>query len=73
MHINYTIMFILCRSHVYDAVELQSQKVKTSTTTDCEYELVDSSSKITSTTKSSQDIKADTIESQENPTYVATN
>ena len=66
-------MFILCRSHVYDAVELQSQKVKTSTTTDCEYELVDSSSKIPSTTKSSQDIKADTIESQENPAYVATN
>ena len=73
MLISYTIMFILYRSHVYDAVELQSQKVKTSTTTDYEYALVSSSSKITSTTKFSQDIKADTIELQDNPAYVATN
>ena len=73
MLISYTIMFILYRSHVYNAVELQSQKVKTSTTTDSEYALVSSNSKITSTTKSNQDIKADTIELQENPAYVATN
>ena len=66
-------MFILYSSHVYDAVELQSQKVKTSTTTDYEYELVDSSSKILSTTKFSQDVKAGTKESQENPAYVVTN
>ena len=65
-------MFILYRAHIYDAVELQSQKVKTSTTTDYEYELVSSSSKIPSTTKFGQDIKADTIESQDNPAYVAT-
>ena len=73
MLISYTIMFILYRSPVYDAVELQSQKVKTSTTTDSEYALVSSSSKITSTAKSKQDIKADTIELQDNPAYVATN
>ena len=66
-------MFILYRSHVYDAVELQSQKVKTSTTTDYEYELVSSSSKIPAMAKSNQDIKADIIELQENPAYVATN
>ena len=73
MHINYTIMFILYRSHVYDAVELHLQKVKTSTTTDYEYALVSSSSKIPSTTIFSQDIKADTIELQDDPAYVATN
>ena len=73
MFISYTIMFILYRSHVYDAVELQSQKVKTSTTTDSEYALVSSSSKMPSTTKSNQDIKADTVELQDNPAYVATN
>ena len=73
MCINYTTMFILYRSHVYDAVELQSQKVKTSTTTEYEYALVNSSSKIPSTTKFSQDIKADTIKLQDDPAYVATN
>ena len=73
MHINYTIMLFLYRSHVYDAVEMHSQKVKTSTTTDYEYELVSSSSKIPSMVKSKQDIKADTVELQENPAYVATN
>ena len=67
-------MFILYRSHVYDAVELHSQKVKTSTTTDYDYALVSSSSKMApSAIKSKQDIKADTIELQENPSYAATN
>ena len=73
MHISYTIMFILYRSHVYDAVELHSQ-IKTSTTTDYDYALVSSNSKMApSAIKSKQDIKADTIELQENPSYAATN
>ena len=66
-------MFFLYRSNVYDAVEMHSQKVKTSSTTDYEYPLVSSSSKMPSTAKSSQDVKADTVELQENPAYVATN
>ena len=53
---------------------MQSQKVKTSTTTDYDYALVSSSSKMApSAIKSKQDIKADTVELQENPSYAATN
>ena len=63
----------LYRSHVYDAVEMYQQKVKTSSTTDYKYPLVSSSSKMPSTAKSSQDVKAETIELQENPSYAATN
>ena len=66
-------MFFLYRSHVYDAVEMHSQKVKISSTTDYEYPLVSSSGKMPSTAKSSQDIKADAVKLQENPSYVATN
>ena len=56
-----------------DAVEMHSQKVKTSSTTDYDYPLVSSSSKMPSTAKSSQDIKADAVKLQDNPSYVATN
>ena len=52
---------------------MHSQKVKTSSTTDYEYPSVSSSSKMPSTAKSSQDIKADAVKLQENPSYVATN
>ena len=62
---------LLYRSHIYDAVELHSQKVKTSSTTYYEYPLVSSSSEMPSTAKSSQDVKADTVELQDNPSYVA--
>ena len=71
MHSSYTITFFLYRSHVYDTVEMDSQKVKTSTTTDHEYPLVSSSSKMPPTANS--DIKADAVKLQENPAYAATN
>ena len=61
------------RSPVYDAVEIHSQKVKTSSTTDYEYPLVSGSNEMPSTAKSKQDIKADTVELQDNPAYAATN
>ena len=59
------------RTHIYDAVELRSQNNKTSSTPDYELPPVSSSSKKPSTTRSKQDIKADTVELQENPSYVA--
>ena len=73
MHSRYTIVFLLYRSHVYDSVEMHSQKIKISSTTDSEYPLVSSSSKTPSTAKSSQDVKADAVKLQDNPSYVATN
>ena len=73
MHTAATLSCFLYRSHVYDAVEMHSQKVKTSSTTDYEYPLVSSSSKMPSTAKSSQDVKADAVKLQENPSYAATN
>ena len=66
-------MFFLYRSHVYDAVEMHSQKVKTSSTTDYEYPLVSSSSMMQSTIITNPDIKADAVKLQDNPSYVATN
>ena len=38
-----------------------------------EYPLVSGSNEMLSTAKSKQDIKADTVELQDNPAYVATN
>ena len=64
---------VLYRSHVYDAVEMHSQKVKTSSTTDYEYALMSSSSKMPSTAKSNWDIKADAVKLQENLSCAATN
>ena len=55
------------RSHLYDAVELHSHKFKRSSTS--EFPLVSSSSETPSTTES-QDIKANAIKLQENPSYV---
>ena len=66
MHCNYFIMF---RAHIYDAVELQQQNIKTSSLGDYEVPSVSSSGKISSTTRSKQD----TVALQENPSYVATN
>ena len=54
------------RSHVYDAVVLHSHKARKSNS---ELPLVSSNSEMPSLTKS-QDIKANTIELQENPSYV---
>ena len=53
------------QSHVHEAVELHSCKVKKCSTS--EFPLVSSS------TKSSQDTKANTVELQDNPAYVVTN
>ena len=64
-------MFFIFRAHIYDAVELQ-QNIKSSTICDYEAPSVGSSSKISSTRRSKQDIKADTVALQENPSYVAT-
>ena len=62
------------RAHIYEAVELQQQHIKSSAICDYEVPSVGSSSgKISSTTRSKQDIKADTVALQENPSYVATN
>ena len=64
---------LIHRSHIYDAVELYSQKVKTpSTTTDYENPLFSNSTTMPSTTNS-QDIKADRVQLRDNPSYVATN
>ena len=68
--VTYSFMF---RTHIYDAVELHSQNIKASSAPD--YELPpgsSSSSKKPSTTTSKQDIKADTVKLQENPSYVPT-
>ena len=65
--------FYMFRSHIYDAVELQQQNIKSSAICDYEVPSVGSSGKISSTTRSKQDIKADTVALQENPSYVATN
>ena len=60
------------RAHTYDAVELHKQSIKMSSFPD--YEIPEGSSgKIPSTNRSKQDIKADTVKLQENPSYVATN
>ena len=63
-------MIFLCvivyRSHVYDAVELHSHESKRSSTS--EFPLVSSSSKMPSITES-QDIKANEVNVQENPSY----
>ena len=67
-------MIFLCvtiyrsNSNVYDAVELHSHKLKKSSTSECP--LVSSNSKISSTTIS-QDIKANTVNVQENPCYAS--
>ena len=64
---------LIHRSHIYDAVELYSQKVKTpSTTTDYENPLFSNSSTMTPPANS-QDIKADRVQLRDNPSYVATN
>ena len=63
---------LIYRSHIYDAVELRSQKVKTSSTTDYEYPLVCSGSTMASPTNS-QDIRADKVKLRDNPSYAATN
>ena len=55
-----------CRSHVYDAVVLHSHKPRISTS---ELPLVSSNREMPSLTKP-QDIKGNTIELQENPSYV---
>ena len=55
-------------THIYDAVEMQSQHTKVSSGPD--YTTI--SSKKTST-RSEQDMKADTVKLQENPAYAATN
>ena len=65
-------MFFMFRAHVYDAVELHQQNIKSSSISDYEVAPVSSSGKIPSTTRSQQDIKADTVALQENPCYVAT-
>ena len=61
------------RAHIYDAVELQQQNIKTSSLGDYEVPSVSSSGKTSSTTRSKQDTKADSVTLQENPSYVATN
>ena len=61
------------RSHVYDAAEMHSQKVKTSSTSNFELSLVSGSNEMSSTATSKQDIKVDTIKLQDNPAYAATN
>ena len=61
------------RSHVYDAVEMHSQKVKASSTSNFEFSLVSGSNEMPSTATSKQDIKVDTIKLQDNPAYAATN
>ena len=65
-------MFFYIRAHIYDAVELQQQNIKTSID-DYEVPSVSSGGKTSSTTTSKQDTKADTVALQENPSYVATN
>ena len=64
-------MFFMFRAHVYDAVELHQQNIKSSIS-DYEVPSMSSSDKIPSTTRSKQDIKADTVALQENPCYVTT-
>ena len=49
------------------------QNIKSSTICDYEVPSVGSSGKISSTTRSKQDIKADTVALQENPSYIAIN
>ena len=61
------------RAHIYDAVELQQQNIKTSSISDYEVPSVSSGGKTSSTTRSKQDTKADSVTLQENPSYVATN
>ena len=67
-------MFFIFRAHIYDAVELHQQNRKSSSASDYEVSsvIMSSSDKIPSTTRSKQDIKADTVALQENPCYVAT-
>ena len=60
------------RAHIYDAVELHKQSIKEYSTPD--YEIPEGSSgKTPSTNGSKQDIKADRVKLQENPSYVVTN
>ena len=66
-------MFFYIRANIYDAVGLYQQNIKTSSIDDYEVPSVSSSGKISSTTTSKQDTKADTVALQENPSYVATN
>ena len=67
-------MFFIFRAHIHDAVELYQQNRKSSSASDYEVSsvIMSSSDKIPSTTRSKQDIKADTVALQENPCYVAT-
>ena len=60
------------RSTIYDAIEMHSQKVKTSSTTDYVSPLVSGNNEMLSTAKSKQYIKANTMELQGNPAYAAT-
>ena len=62
-------MFInVYRANIYDAIEMRSQNAKVSSSPDYTY----ISNEITST-RSEQDMKADSVKLQENPAYAATN
>ena len=70
MH-SYISRSFIFRAHIYDAVELHKQSIKKSSTPD--YETPEGSSgKMPSANRSKQDIKANTVKLQENPSYVAT-
>ena len=70
-HHSYLLILFHSSQHVYDAVELHSQKIKSSSL-DYEIPPLSTSGKIPSAAKLKQDVKADTIELQENPSYQAT-
>ena len=66
MFAHYHDLFMCYRSNVYDTVVLHSHKYRKSMS---DFPLVSSTSEMPSLTKS-QDIKANTVELQENPSYV---
>ena len=65
-------MFFLCRNitHIYDAVELPNIKVSPH----AEYEMpsMNSDNRVTTRTSPKQEVNADAVKLQENPSYKAT-
>ena len=62
----------LCSAHVYDAVELHPQNMTTPSTYDGEFPSVSNTSEMPLTMRSSQDIKPDKVQLQENAAYATT-
>ena len=68
MYSSYVACLYLYSTHIYDAVEMRSQHTKVSSSPD--YPTINSKK---TSSRSEQDVKADTVKLQENPAYAATN